>query len=301
MPKLPSLRKRFKSTTEMWNGLPWKPIAFDSVDLGDFEDSVLLGLEEIDGNAYQLTKTSGGYSVDTVNSNSDELEDAIDGDLKSKTKKELSKKESKKESKKKAKKDKAKLSALAKKGEKETNIIQPIPNETKVWGNIELNSVLYDALVALGYVTPTPIQSAAVPVSISGKVDVVGAAETGSGKTLAFCLPILHFILQQAAKDPAFQLQRNLLSGIIIAPTRELALQISKVLKDICTLFKALCPVAIVSIVGGMSEQKQKRQLGPHSRPPDIIVGTPGRLCELLKDDEIAVFSDLSRYDLVIG
>ena len=118
--------------------------------------------------------------------------------------------------------------------------------------------------------------------------------ETGSGKTLAFGLVIINYILQNASINTT-TVRVNEAVAIIVAPTRELALQITKVLKDVCNPFKDIHPISIVSVVGGMSEQKQRRLLGPHSRPPDIIVGTPGRLCEMIQDNEIVTFQDMSR------
>ena len=105
---------------------------------------------------------------------------------------------------------------------------------------------------------------------------------------------IINYILQKASLETS-SLRLNEAVAIIVAPTRELALQITKVLKDVCNLFKDIHPISVVSVVGGMSEQKQRRLLGPHSRPPDIIVGTPGRLCEMIQDNEIVTFQDMSR------
>ena len=98
------------------------------------------------------------------------------------------------------------------------------------------------------------------------------------GKTLAFALPIINYILQQASlgnEDYNTHYTCRHAYALIIAPTRELALQITKVLKDLTIHIKQYKRIiSIVSIVGGMSEHKQRRLLGPKSRPPDIIVGT---------------------------
>lgn len=86
--------------------------------------------------------------------------------------------------------------------------------------------------------------------------------------------------------------------ALIVAPTRELAMQISSVLETITKTIAGSrnCRISVVSIVGGLSEQKQRRQLMEvHKRPIHVIVATPGRLCELMQDDEITVFQDMSR------
>lgn len=108
------------------------------------------------------------------------------------------------------------------------------------------------------------------------KSNIVGAAETGSGKTLAFGLPILHHIASS----------KHVLTetvGLIISPTRELALQISKHLQAVIRPFSHSHPlnrVNIVTIVGGLSEEKQHRQLQSSAH---IIVATPGRLWDLIE------------------
>lgn len=111
------------------------------------------------------------------------------------------------------------------------------------------------------------------------------------GKTLAFALPILHSLLfsWEKVKDSLSPL------AYILAPTRELAIQISSVLADVCNTFKSTGRfVNVVNIVGGLSEQKQRRQLCS-KRAVHVLVATPGRLCELLKDPDIQAFRDMSQ------
>ena len=100
--------------------------------------------------------------------------------------------------------------------------------------------------------------------------DVIGAAETGSGKTLAFGLPILQAIVQQSCTD---------LIGLILVPTRELAIQVHDHLKNVAKNVTH----KIVSIVGGMSIQKQERLL---RSKPLVIVATPGRFWECMENDK---------------
>ena len=160
-----------------------------------------------------------------------------------------------------------------------------------IWGSITLQKLLQQALIELGFSTPTPIQAETIPITINKHIDIVGAAETGSGKTLAFGLPIIDYLLrnyEDIRTNPC-----PCPSSIIIAPTRELALQITSVLKSVCEKFKSKLRLEIVAVVGGMAEQKQRRQLCGN-RPVDILVATPGRLSELMEDNEIIAFQNLS-------
>ncbi|KIP12099.1 hypothetical protein PHLGIDRAFT_62387, partial [Phlebiopsis gigantea 11061_1 CR5-6] len=161
------------------------------------------------------------------------------------------------------------------------------------WHRFSLHSQLNRALCAQQFTSPTPIQVKALPAAAKGK-DVIGVAETGSGKTLAYGLPILHHILNQAASKSVLELkQRRPLRALVLAPTRELALQVSSHLN--ACLNAAQPPsgpeksngpplVSVASIVGGMSAQKQRRIL---ARGVDVLVATPGRLWDILQEDNI--------------
>lgn len=153
--------------------------------------------------------------------------------------------------------------------------------EESAWAPFGLSDQLVDALLAQGFVAPTQIQAGSLPPALLGRRDIVGAAETGSGKTLAFGLPILNRFLQLAAEDPEFAaLGRNgsttsrRLFALVVTPTRELALQVSDHLRALVKPPR----LQIVSLVGGMSIDKQRRQLQAR---PQVIVATPGRLWEL--------------------
>ncbi|MFN3168623.1 MAG: DEAD/DEAH box helicase [Phycisphaeraceae bacterium] len=115
---------------------------------------------------------------------------------------------------------------------------------------------------AYGFVHPTDIQAELIPVALAGK-DVIGQAKTGTGKTAAFTLPILH------NADPDIKGQ-----ALILAPTRELANQITKEIQDLAQG----TPIKVTSIIGGesMRDQKQSLDKGGH-----IVVGTPGRVMDL--------------------
>ncbi|TFK19581.1 DEAD-domain-containing protein [Coprinopsis marcescibilis] len=164
------------------------------------------------------------------------------------------------------------------------------------WHSLGLHPKLGRALYSKGFLTPTEIQKEALPLALQDR-DIVGIAQTGSGKTLAYGLPILNYLLNQ--KKPSSKRRRRL-RALIIAPTRELALQVTEHLTDILKASKLkndeaepIAPgnkppphVSIAAIVGGMSAQKQKRML---DRGVDILIATPGRLWDILDgDDDLA-------------
>ncbi|RKP36546.1 P-loop containing nucleoside triphosphate hydrolase protein [Dimargaris cristalligena] len=147
----------------------------------------------------------------------------------------------------------------------------PPEADIEAWKSLGLHKSLLNNLASLKFSTPTPIQAQTLPLTLAGR-DVVGAAETGSGKTLAFGLPMLDYYLQQstAADDR--------LIGLVLTPTRELAIQVRQHLSQIATDTRA----RVVTVVGGMSVQKQRRVLAQN---PAIIVATPGRLWDILSED----------------
>ncbi|CAG8458870.1 16842_t:CDS:10 [Cetraspora pellucida] len=145
--------------------------------------------------------------------------------------------------------------------------------DVSAWGVFNLSSTITDGLKALKFEKPTPIQEKTLHSSLNGR-DVIGKAETGSGKTLAFGIPILEYIIKQKKEN-----SENQLVALILTPTRELAMQIKNHLQNV----GKFSTNNIMTIVGGMAIQKQKRLL---ERNPNIIVGTPGRLWELLSENE---------------
>ncbi|KAF9426951.1 ATP-dependent RNA helicase [Podila epigama] len=155
------------------------------------------------------------------------------------------------------------------------------PNfDISAWKAYNLSPMLENALRKQKFTKPSPIQEQALPLGLAGR-DVVGVAETGSGKTLAFGLPIVQCLAQQAV----FAAENNTplaesLTALILTPTRELAIQV----KDHLVAFTQFTGHHVVPIVGGMSVQKQTRQL---DRNPAIIVATPGRLWELISTNPV--------------
>ncbi|MDG2361493.1 MAG: DEAD/DEAH box helicase [Hellea sp.] len=143
--------------------------------------------------------------------------------------------------------------------------------------SLNLNSLIFNAINKLGYSKPTPIQSEAIPHIIEGK-DILGIAQTGTGKTAAFSLPLLNHLcvnkLRPAAKEPR---------ALILAPTRELAYQITKSLRDYGSEMEYL---SIATIYGGVSIKQQINQL---VRGNEIVVATPGRLIDLIERGSISL------------
>ena len=156
------------------------------------------------------------------------------------------------------------------------------------WVQYDLHRLLLKGVRKLGFTSPTPIQEKVLHPAIKGRMDIVGAAETGSGKTMAFGLPILQRLMQDKEEENWYEdypdeekpgKGKKHLRALIVTPTRELALQVAKMLADVSTY----TDIQIAAIVGGMAKQKQERIL---KKQPEIIVATPGRLWELIRDGE---------------
>ncbi len=128
-----------------------------------------------------------------------------------------------------------------------------------------LRPELLQALTELGYTQPTPIQEQMIPVMLGG-ADVIGQAQTGTGKTAAFALPILQ-TLTRGDKRP---------QALILAPTRELALQVAEAV----SAYGRHTGVQVLAVYGGAP---YGRQIGALRRGVDVVVGTPGRLLDLLR------------------
>ena len=140
------------------------------------------------------------------------------------------------------------------------------------FGVFNLEPALLNALRKSGYDEPRPIQSEAIPAVIAGR-DVLGLAQTGTGKTAAFGLPLLQRLLEKPGPGPR---------ALILAPTRELAIQIDK---EIRTLARGT-RIRTVTVYGGVSERPQIQTL---RKRPEIVVGCPGRFLDLLQRGEVNV------------
>jgi len=143
------------------------------------------------------------------------------------------------------------------------------PDPTPVFdtfAQLGLRESLIQALNAVGYETPTPIQRQTIPLLLAGQ-DVIGQAQTGTGKTAAFALPILEKL----------DLAQTTVQALVLTPTRELAIQVAEAIH---TYARSLGRVRVTPIYGGDSMSKQINRLrgGVH-----IVVGTPGRVMDHLR------------------
>ncbi|KAK3701763.1 ATP-dependent RNA helicase [Vermiconidia calcicola] len=136
------------------------------------------------------------------------------------------------------------------------------------------------SLSKLKFTKPTPIQRQAIPEILAGH-DVIGKASTGSGKTLAFGIPILETFLENrgTTRSSASGIKSPL--ALILSPTRELAHQLDKHLTALCSNGTFEAP-SIATLTGGLSVQKQQRLL----KNADIVIGTPGRLWEVISEGQ---------------
>jgi len=136
----------------------------------------------------------------------------------------------------------------------------------KSFDALGLSGELVEAIRQLGFESPTPIQEKAIPILLQGDTDLVGLAQTGTGKTAAFGLPLIQLVEE---KNRATQ-------ALIVAPTRELSVQITSDLERFMVKVKRL---NIVTVYGGASISDQIRKIRQGAQ---IIVATPGRLIDLL-------------------
>lgn len=140
----------------------------------------------------------------------------------------------------------------------------------KRFEEFNFNKQILDAIAAAGYVTPTPIQQAAIPPILAGQ-DVMGIAETGTGKTAAFVLPLL-MKLKYAQGEHA--------RALILSPTRELTMQLAEHVEQL----SANTDLRTVVLYGGVGPKAQIEAL---ARGVDIIVSTPGRFLDLYLESHI--------------
>ncbi|MCI9474055.1 MAG: DEAD/DEAH box helicase [Flavonifractor sp.] len=138
--------------------------------------------------------------------------------------------------------------------------------EIKTYAELNLSPAIQKAIEKKGYVQATPVQSGAIPYFMAWK-DVIAKAPTGTGKTFAFGIPMVEHI------DPAAQE----VQALVLAPTRELAVQIQEELRDLCEFKEG---VRSVCLYGGAPIDKQIATL---KKRPQIVVATPGRLMDHMK------------------
>ena len=139
-------------------------------------------------------------------------------------------------------------------------------NESVRYAQLDLSPALMRAIEKKGYVQATPVQAGAIPYFMEWK-DVIAKAPTGTGKTFAFGIPMVEHI------DP----ESSAVQALVLAPTRELAIQIQDELRDLCAFKEG---VRVVCLYSGQPIEKQITQL---KKSPQIVVATPGRLMDHMK------------------
>lgn len=144
---------------------------------------------------------------------------------------------------------------------------------------LNLTAPILKAIDRQGYTAPTPIQQQAIPMLLQ-KRDLIGCAQTGTGKTAAFALPILQNLAPERRKG---------IKALILTPTRELAIQIQENFEYYGTYLPLRCTV----IFGGVSQVPQVERL---RRGVDILVATPGRLCDLINQGYV----DISQIEVFV-
>ncbi len=130
--------------------------------------------------------------------------------------------------------------------------------------DLNLQPQLVQAVTELGFTSPTPIQTGVIPLMLDGR-DIIGQAQTGTGKTAAFALPMIQTI----------QTGQKYIQGLVLVPTRELATQVAGAISDL----GRHTGVNVLAVYGG---QAYGSQIGQLRRGVDIVVGTPGRLLDLI-------------------
>ena len=152
------------------------------------------------------------------------------------------------------------------------------------FSQLNINDLIFKAIKDLQYNLPTPIQEQAIPPLLDG-FDMLGTAQTGTGKTAAYSIPLLQRILNSRSKYFS-----PILTGLIIAPTRELAAQIGVSIKQ----YGKYCKVKVSVVFGGVSKGPQITNI---KNGVDILVATPGRLLDLV-DSKVVDLSKINYFVL---
>jgi ATP-dependent RNA helicase RhlE len=161
---------------------------------------------------------------------------------------------------------------------KKTVLTHEIPTEPTGFARLGITGSLLKATHGAGFVEPKPIQVEAIPAQLEGR-DILGIAQTGSGKTAAFALPILSKIIALGTKR-----RPKTARALILAPTRELAVQIEDTIK----LLAKGAHISTALVLGGVSRFSQVKKVAPGV---DVLVATPGRLTDLVREGEL-ILSD---------
>lgn len=154
--------------------------------------------------------------------------------------------------------------------------VEPVEGKTR-FHDLDLPDDLMHGIADLGFEYCSPIQAQALPFTLDGQ-DVVGKAQTGTGKTAAFLLGIIDDLLRHPLEEERYAGEAR---ALILAPTRELVLQIADDAKALCKH----TDLQVHTLVGGMDYQKQQDRIA--ARLVDILVATPGRLLDFVSNDVV--------------
>ncbi len=142
--------------------------------------------------------------------------------------------------------------------------------QVKTFDEFAISQQLLQNILSKGYTQPTPIQAQAIPAILADR-DVIGIADTGTGKTAAFLIPLIEKVVKQPTEKV-----------LIITPTRELAVQI----RDELASFTDGFSIKSTLLIGGMNIERQKQNLKEN---PHFVIGTPGRIKDLLKSPHFSL------------
>ncbi len=144
------------------------------------------------------------------------------------------------------------------------SIVPNVPEQTAMFGELELDKKIVSALTDMGFEEPSPIQKEAIPIAILGR-DMIGQAQTGTGKTAAFGIPIIQNLTD-----------KKHIEALVMSPTRELAIQVAEEISKIGRTKH----VKVLPVYGGQPIDRQIRSL---KNGVQIVIGTPGRLLDHLR------------------
>ncbi|KAG2524601.1 hypothetical protein JM18_004095 [Phytophthora kernoviae] len=280
-------RKKRSGSSSMVDNGEWTKVDMEDMQIEGFQDGSMFELEELTD--YRVDSMEGGGKILVGETNTQEKKQEEGKKSKKKRTKTIAKKQEnedktaqeqgstqQKEEKQPEKESKKKKQQ----GEKKKTVKKQV-SETPVeikdvhlpkWDAYKLHPLLRQSLHTCGFMEPTRIQQRTLLPALVDNRDVVGAAPTGSGKTLAFGLPILSQLLAER-EQPGYKKDCK---ALILTPTRELAIQIHQHLEKMVPNRE----IGVVTLVGGMAVQKQKRILGYR---PEIVIGTPGRLWDIIE------------------
>lgn len=141
------------------------------------------------------------------------------------------------------------------------------------FSTLGLHPDILSSISEIGFETPSPIQAAVIPFVLNHSQDIVGLAQTGTGKTAAFGLPMLHLT----------DVKKSVVQSLVLAPTRELCVQIASELRKYSSKMES---IRIVAVYGGEDIRKQLKEL---DQTPHILVATPGRLMDLMRRGKVSL------------